>query len=170
MSKRALNGHWPQPRRAEASAFVLSQCAVRDLNPEPADSDYSLVGSCRYPAVETIASQRDLRFLTIGNLWLVVAICGQKMWRKVCVMATKAPDSGERMIFKSYPKDDEPRTLRVSSQRKTAILTIGRLWLIVASCGQKMWRKVCVVATSHLPGARGAVGSAGLFRMRPVSR
>ena len=89
MSKRALNGHWPQPRRAEASAFVLSQCAVRDLNPEPADSDYSLVGSCRYPAVETIASQRDLRFLTIGNLWLVVAICGQKMWRKVCVMATK---------------------------------------------------------------------------------
>jgi hypothetical protein len=39
--------------------------------------------------VETIASQRDLRFLTIGNLWLVVAIGGQKMWRKVCVMATK---------------------------------------------------------------------------------
>jgi len=27
-----------------------------------------------------------------------------------------------------------------------------------------------VVTTSHLPGARGAVGSAGLFRMRPVSR
>jgi hypothetical protein len=25
----------------------------------------------------------------MGNLWLAVAICGQKMWRKVCVMATK---------------------------------------------------------------------------------
>src|SRR5450631_1293302 len=47
MSKRALNGHWPQPSRAEASAVVLSQCAVRDLNPEPADSDYSVVDSCR---------------------------------------------------------------------------------------------------------------------------
>jgi len=47
MSKRALNGHWPQPRRAETSDFVLKECAVRDLNPEPADSDYSVVISCR---------------------------------------------------------------------------------------------------------------------------
>jgi len=39
--------------------------------------------------VETIALQRDLRFLTIGKLWLVVASCGQKMWRKVCVEATR---------------------------------------------------------------------------------
>jgi hypothetical protein len=39
--------------------------------------------------METIAPQRDLRFLTIGNLWLVVATCGQKMWRKMCVMATR---------------------------------------------------------------------------------
>jgi hypothetical protein len=37
MSKRALNGHWPQPRRVETSDFVLKECAVRDLNPEPAD-------------------------------------------------------------------------------------------------------------------------------------
>ena len=36
--------------------------------------------------METIALQRDLRFLTIGNLLLVVASCGQKMWRKVCVI------------------------------------------------------------------------------------
>jgi hypothetical protein len=36
--------------------------------------------------METIAPQRDLRFLTMGNLWLAVAICGQKMWRKVCVI------------------------------------------------------------------------------------
>ena len=43
--------------------------------------------------METIAPQRDLRFLTIGNLWLVVAICGQKMWRKMCVKATRHPES-----------------------------------------------------------------------------
>ena len=39
--------------------------------------------------METIAPQRDLRLLTIGNLLLVVASCGQKMWRKMCVMATR---------------------------------------------------------------------------------
>ena len=43
--------------------------------------------------METIALQRDLRFLTIGNLLLVVAICGQKMWRKMCVRATRHPES-----------------------------------------------------------------------------
>ena len=48
MSKRALNGHWSQPQRAETSDFVLKQCAVRELNPQPADSDYSLVVSCRW--------------------------------------------------------------------------------------------------------------------------
>jgi hypothetical protein len=32
--------------------------------------------------METCAPQADPRFLTIGNSWLVVAICGQKMWRK----------------------------------------------------------------------------------------
>jgi len=44
--------------------------------------------------METIAPQRDLQFLTIGNLWLVVATCGQKMWRKMCVMAGRSPPSG----------------------------------------------------------------------------
>jgi hypothetical protein len=79
MSKRALNGHWPQPRRAEASDFVLRSCAVRDLNPQPADSDFSAANSCGQlsTTVETIAPQRDVRFLTIGNLWQVVASCGQ---------------------------------------------------------------------------------------------
>ena len=37
MSKRALNGHWSQPQSAETSDFVLKQCAVRELNPQPAD-------------------------------------------------------------------------------------------------------------------------------------
>ena len=45
--------------------------------------------------VETIAPQRDLRFLTIGNLWLVVAICGQKMWRKVCVCGVQTLPGGQ---------------------------------------------------------------------------
>ena len=27
---------------------------------------------------------------------------------------------------------------------------MGSLWLVVASCSQKMWRKVCVMATGHL--------------------
>src|ERR1035437_4075255 len=34
---------WRPIRRWIATHFVLSQCAVRDLNPEPADSDYSVV-------------------------------------------------------------------------------------------------------------------------------
>ena len=38
---------WRPIRRWIATHFVLSQCAVRDLNPEPADSDSSVVVSCR---------------------------------------------------------------------------------------------------------------------------
>ena len=34
------NGHWSQPRRAGTSAFVLGKCAVRESNPQPADSNY----------------------------------------------------------------------------------------------------------------------------------
>jgi len=38
-----------------------------------------------------------------------------------------------------------------------AILTTGQLWTVVVVCRQKMWRKVCVMATKRLPGT-GNVG------------
>jgi hypothetical protein len=39
-------------------------------------------------ALETIAPQRDPAILATGHLRTVVVVCRQKMWRKVCVMAT----------------------------------------------------------------------------------
>jgi len=41
--------------------------------------------------VETTAPQRDPRFSSTGRLSLVVVVCGQKMCRKVCVVATSHP-------------------------------------------------------------------------------
>jgi hypothetical protein len=42
-----MKREWRPIRRQIATHFVLSQCAVRDLNPEPADSDPSVVDNCR---------------------------------------------------------------------------------------------------------------------------
>jgi len=51
---------------------------------------------------------------------------------------------------------------------RSTILTTGRLWSVVVVCRQRMWRKMCVVATSHPPGTGGATGSAGLFVWGPL--
>jgi hypothetical protein len=62
-------------------------CAVRELNPQPADSDYSLVDTWR--PLETIAPQRDPAILTTGRLWSLVVGCRQTMCRKVCLMVIR---------------------------------------------------------------------------------
>src|SRR5665647_1137955 len=71
--------------------------------------------------METIAPQRDLQFLTIGNLWLVVATCGQKMWRRMCVMAGRSPPSG----CVGFPR-------RGSERDPEGLLRLGRIcgWVL----------------------------------------
>src|ERR1035437_1162322 len=78
---------WKEDRHTCRSATCT---LVRRQGLEPPTRRFGLL-SCRQLSivVETIALQRDLRFLSIGNLFQVVASCDQKMWRKVCVTATR---------------------------------------------------------------------------------